>query len=71
MEDEISIGSSGVQFHFEMDFITDGIRLGRVVPVLPAFWPDLHIPHDEYLKDSGVTHENRFPTADIFPKYGR
>ena len=69
MEGEIPLGSSGIQIHFETDLITEGIRPGRVVRLRPASWPDLHIPREEYLKDSSDTHEDRFPTADIFPKY--
>ena len=70
-EGEIPLGSSGIQIHFETDLITEGIRPGRVVRVRPAVWPDLHVPREEYLKDSSATHEDRFPTPAIFPKYGR
>ena len=34
-------------------------------------WPDLHVPREEYLKDSGATHEDRFPSPTIFPVCGR
>jgi hypothetical protein len=65
------LGSSGIQIHFETDLITEGIRPGRVVRVRPAVWPDLHVPREEYLKDSSATHKDRFPTPAIFPVYGR
>ena len=65
------LGSSGIQIHFETDLITEGIRPGRVVRIRPAVWPDVQVPREEYLKDSSVTHEVRFPTPDIFPIYGR
>jgi hypothetical protein len=65
------VGSSGIQIHFEADLITEGIRPGRVVRVRPAVWPDLHVPREEYLKDSSVTHKDRFPPPAIFPTYGR
>jgi hypothetical protein len=68
-EGEIPLGSSGILIHFETDLITEGIRPGRVVRVRPAVWPDLHVPREEYLKDSNATHEDRFPTPAIFPKY--
>ena len=70
-ESENPLGSSGIQIHFETDLITEGIRPGRVVRIRPASWPDLHVPREEYLKDSSDTHENRFPTPDMFPLYGR
>jgi len=68
---EAPLGSSGIQIHFEPDLITEGIRPGRIVRIRPANWPDLHVPREEYLKDSSATHEDRFPTPAIFPKYGR
>ena len=68
---KVPLGSSGIQIHFETDLITEGIRPGRVVRVRPAVWPDLHVPREEYLKDSSDTHEARFPTPAIFPVYGR
>ena len=71
MDGEAPLGSSGIQIHFETDLITEGIRPGRVVRIRPAVWPDLHVPREEYLKDSSVTHEDRFPTPAIFPVYGR
>ncbi|MHC4879500.1 MAG: hypothetical protein ACYTGL_23850 [Planctomycetota bacterium] len=70
-EGEHPMGSSGIQIHFATDLITEGIRPGRVVRIRPASWPDLHVPREEYLKDSSVTHEERFPTPAIFPMYGR
>lgn len=66
---EVPLGSSGIQIHFETDLITEGIRPGRVVRLRPASWPDLHVPREEYLRDHKASHEERFPTPDIFPKY--
>lgn len=62
------LGSSGIQIHFETDLIIEGIRPGRVVRVRPASWPEVMIPREEYLND-GNSHEDRFPTPAIFPKY--
>ena len=63
---EIPLGSSGIQIDFETDLITEGIRPGRIVRIRPANWPDIHVPREEYLKDSSATHEDRFPTPAIF-----
>ncbi|MDA7922354.1 hypothetical protein N9B73_11405 [Verrucomicrobiales bacterium] len=65
----VPLGSSGIQIRFETDLITEGIRPTRVVRIRPANWPDLHVPREEYLRDHKATHEERFPTPDIFPKY--
>ncbi len=66
---EVPTGSSGIQIQFETDLITEGIRPTRVVRIRPDGWPDVHVPREEYLKDSKATHEDRFPTPAIFPKY--
>ncbi len=65
----VPLGSSGIQIRFESGLITEGIRPARVVRIRPANWPDLHVPREEYLRDHKATHEERFPTPDIFPKY--
>lgn len=65
----VPLGSSGIQIRFETDLITEGIRPKRVVRLRPANWPDLHVPREEYLRDHKATHEERFPTPDVFPKY--
>lgn len=66
---EVPPGSSGIQIRFETDLITEGIRPARVVRVRPAAWPDLHVPREEYLLDHKASHEERFPTPDVFPKF--
>ena len=71
VDGEPPLGSSGIQIRFEADLITEGIRPARVVRVRPAVWPDVHVPREEYLKDSSAGHEDRFPTPSIFPHYGR
>jgi len=65
----VPLGGSGIQIRFETDLITEGIRPNRVVRLRPASWPDLHVPREEYLRDHKATHEERFPTPDVFPKY--
>ena len=65
--DEVPLGSSGIQIRFETDLIIEGIRPGRVVRVCPASWPKVNVPREEFLGDG--SHEDRFPTPAIFPKY--
>jgi hypothetical protein len=66
---EIPLGSSGIQIRFQADLIIEGIRPGRVVRVRPSAWPDVSLPREEYLGDGSFSHEDRFPTPAIFPKY--
>ena len=66
---EPPLGSSGIQIRFETDLIIEGIRPGRVVRVHPAAWPLVDLPREEYLGDGSYSHEDRFPTPSIFPKY--
>ena len=66
---EAPLGSSGIQIYFETDLIIEGIRPGRVVRVRPSSWPQVDVPREEYLGDGNFTHEDRFPTPAIFPKY--
>jgi hypothetical protein len=66
---EIPVGSSGLQIQFETDLIIEGIRPSRVVRIRPESWPKMQIPREEYLGDGTVSHEDRFPTPAIFPKY--
>ncbi len=65
----IPLGSSGVQIRFETDLIIEGIRPGRVVRVRASSWPQVDLPREEFLGDGNFTHEDRFPTPAIFPKY--
>jgi hypothetical protein len=66
---EPPLGSSGIQIRFETDLIIEGIRPGRVVRVRPGAWPQVNVPREEYLGDGSFSHEDRFPTPAIFPKY--
>lgn len=67
--DEPPLGSSGIRIRFETDLIIEGIRPGRVVRVRPGTWPELNLPREEYLGDSELGLDSRFPTPAIFPKY--
>jgi hypothetical protein len=64
---EVPLGSSGIQIRFETDLITEGMRPTRIVKILPASWPDLHLPREEYIGQGSI--DERFPTPAIFPKY--
>jgi hypothetical protein len=63
----VPLGSSGIQIRMKTDLIIEGIRPGRVVRVRPRSWPKVNVPREEYLNGSGP--QERFPNADIFPKY--
>ncbi|OYW25056.1 MAG: hypothetical protein B7Z55_00440 [Planctomycetales bacterium 12-60-4] len=63
------LGSSGMQIRFETDLVIEGIRPTRVVRVRPTSWPQVQVPREEYLGDGNFSHEDRFPTPAIFPKY--
>ncbi len=67
--DNVPLGSSGIQLRFETDLIIEGIRPSRVVRIRPASWPAVDVPREEFLGDGNFTHEDRFPTPAIFPKY--
>ena len=69
LDGEEPMGSSGIQIHFETDLIIEGIRPTRVVRVRPADWPNVRVPREEFLGDGNFSHEDRFPTPAIFPKY--
>lgn len=66
---DVPMGSSGIQIRFETDLVIEGIRAARVVRVRPASWPQVQVPREEYLGDGNFSHEDRFPTPAIFPKY--
>jgi len=66
----IPLGSSGIQIRFQTDAITEGLRTGRVVRILPADWPKGVLPREEYVGEGAVySREDRFPNPNIFPKY--
>ena len=65
----VPLGSSGIQISLETDLVTEGFRPGRIVRIHSASWPILEVPRDEYLHDARTTHEDRFPSPAIFPKY--
>ena len=65
----VPFGSSGTQISLKTDLVTEGFRPGRIVRIHPNSWPIVEVPRDEYLHDARTTHEDRFPTPDIFPKY--
>lgn len=64
---EIPLGSSGILIRIKVDQIIEGIRPGRIVRIRPINWPDDAVPREEYTEGH---LEERFPSPDIFPKYG-
>ena len=68
-EGEPPLGSSGIQIRFETDLIIEGIRPPRIVRISLSNWPRVDLPREEYLGDGSFSHEDRFPTPAIFPKY--
>jgi len=67
--DNVPLGSSGIQIRFKTDLIIEGIRPGRIVRVRPNSWPKVNLPREEYLQDNANSIEARFPSPAIFPKY--
>jgi len=67
-DDDIPLGSSGIQIRIKVEQIIEGIRSGRIVRIRPMNWPDDTVPREEYTE--GYLDE-RFPSPDIFPNYGR
>lgn len=66
-DNDIPLGSSGIQIRIQVDQIIEGIRPGRIVRFRPMSWPDDAVPREEYTEGH---LEERFPSPDIFPKYG-
>jgi hypothetical protein len=64
---EIPLGSSGIQIQIKVTQIIEGIRPGKIVRIRPMNWPDDAVPREEYTE--GYLEE-RFPSPDIFFKYG-
>jgi len=65
---EVPLGSSGIQIRMKVGQIIEGIRPGRIVRIRPMNWPDDTVPREEYTEGHP---DERFPSPDIFPKYGR
>ena len=66
-KENIPMGSSGIQVSLTTDLVTEGFRPGRIVRIRPNSWPLVEVPREEYLHDARTTHNDRFPTPDIFP----
>lgn len=65
-EEEVSLGSSGIQIRMKVDLVLEAFRPGGIVRIRPMNWPDDAVPREEY------THgrlEERLPSPDVFPKY--
>ena len=68
-KEDVPFGSSGIQIRFKTDLITEGLRPTKIVRIRPKNWPKVSLPAGEHLGHGHFTHEERFPTPAIFPKY--
>ena len=68
-DDDVPLGSSGIQISIKVDLVLEGFRPGKIVRIRPLSWPDDAVPREEFHVDGNMSHEERFPTPDIFPKY--
>jgi hypothetical protein len=66
-EQEIPLGSSGIQIQIKVTQIMEGVRPGRVIRIRPMNWPDDAVPREEYTEGH---HDERFPSPDTMPKFG-
>ncbi len=67
-DNDIPLGSSGIQIRIKVNQIIEGVRPGRIVRIRPMNWPDDAVPREEYTEGH---LDERFPSPNIFPKYGR
>ena len=67
-QENVPLGSSGIQLSLETNLVTEGFRPGKVIRIRPATWPVLEIPWEEYINFKRDGIEKRFPTPNIFPE---
>ena len=67
-QENVPLGSSGIQLSLETNLVTEGFRPGKVIRIRPATWPVLEVPWEEYINFKRDGIEKRFPTPDIFPE---
>lgn len=63
------LGSSGTQVQMKVDLVIQGFRPVRIVRIRPMSWPGEAVPREEFHPDGNFSHEERFSTPAIFPKY--
>jgi hypothetical protein len=68
-DNDAPLGSSGIQISIKVDLVLEGFRPGNIVRIRPLSWPDDAVPREEFHPDGNFSHEERFPTSAIFPKY--
>jgi hypothetical protein len=66
-EQEIPLGSSGIQIRIKVTQIIEGARPGRIIRIRPMNWPDDAVPREEYTEGH---LDERFPSPDTMPKFG-
>jgi len=62
VDENPSVGSSGIQIEFKVPLILEGFRPGRIVRVRPHNWPNVKPPIEERIR----SFEERWPSPDIF-----
>ena len=67
-QENVPLGSSGIQLSLETNLVTEGFRPGKVIRIRPESWPLLEVPREEYIHQTRDGIEKRFPTPDIFPE---
>ena len=66
-ENDVPLGSSGIQIRIKVTQIIEGARPGRIIRIRPMNWPDDAVPREEYTEGH---HDERFPSPDTMPKHG-
>ena len=66
-QENVPLGSSGIQLSLETNLVTEGFRPGKIIRIRPESWPLLEVPREEYIHHTQDGIEKRFPTPDIFP----
>lgn len=64
VDQEPTLGSSGIRITFQVPLILEGFRPGRVVRIRPQNWPNVKPPVEERVRG----FEDRWPSADLFQK---
>ena len=63
-KNEVPLGSSGMQIHFQVPLILEGFRPSRIVRIRPQNWPNVKPPVEERVRG----YEDRWPSPDLFSK---
>ena len=64
VEEDPTLGSSGIQIQFDVPLILEGFRPGSTVRIRPQNWPNVKPPVEECVHNL----EDRWPSPDLFRK---